>query len=618
MPFVPLAAPMLDFAVVSVAPDRAGLLTPEPFTDGTLHVEPVGDAKDGLWLASSAPARVHRWPGGASGVSGLSMLDDGLFMARAPVRPEQIEALSPDQGQYSSFVIRDGEATVQTDVFGFGTVFEYARDGVAIVGNRAHMVSILLAALGRPPQPDWVYVTASLFSEHGFFAQQNALSRTPVDGVRPSEATDTLLLRAGRLVHRQNPGAELLTSSDSYDTSLELGVEQIVSAARAAVACASVEQTVVDITAGKDSRLVLGALLGSTGWKDRVSFNTLGAESSPDVRIASTLVDLVGGQFYTGHDESVLQPVTLEWNTDFWLSYYAGEYHRFGAASHSPLGANSTELGVGGACGELFRGFWTEVVQDHLQKSSTSAELAAGLVSAASQPEWRAHVDLGAVADDLAADLERGAGQTLEDKVEDHYLRHRNRSHCGMRGFTLLHERAVWYPLLSSRLFVAARSLDHGERSSNRVIFDVLARLHPALIDVPFGGGYPFGQVQRGGRSGPERIILNIRESASTDAWSDATRRRHAHTSRRRQGPQSLVWAEMAGKVHLQATGALERIEDIGLSAELAAALQRRMDALFDASARRGYQLAMRILAIDALLAPPPLVPVRGSRPSES
>ncbi len=113
------------------------------------------------------------------------MLDDGLFIARGPARPEQIDALSPDQGQYSRFVIRDGEATVQTDVFGFGTVFEYARDGIAIVSNRAHMVSILLAALGRPPKPDWVYVTASLFSEHGFFAQQNALSRTAVEGVRP-------------------------------------------------------------------------------------------------------------------------------------------------------------------------------------------------------------------------------------------------------------------------------------------------------------------------------------------------------------------------------------------------------------------------------------------------
>jgi len=608
---------MLDFAVVSVAPHRSQLLSPAPFTDGTLYVEPVGDVKDGLWLASSAPARVHRWPGGACGVSGLGMLDDGLFMARAPARPEQLEALSPDQGQYSRFVIRDGEATVQTDIFGFGTMFEYAQDGVAIVSNRAHMVSILLAALGRPPKPDWVYVAASLFSEHGFFAQQNALSRTPVEGLRPSEATDVLRVRGGRLVRRDNPGAGLLTSGDSYETSLELGVEQIVSAARAAVTCESVEQPVVDLTAGKDSRLVLGALLGSSGWKNRVSFNTLGTESSPDVRIASTLVDLVGGRFYTGHDESVLQPVTLEWNTDFWLSYYAGEYHRFGAASHSPLGANSTELGVGGACGELFRGFWTEVVQDQIQKSATSAELAASLVSAASQPEWRAHGDLGAVADDLAADLERGGGQTLEDKVEDHYLRHRNRSHCGMRGFTLLHERAVWYPLLSSRLFVAARSLDHGERSSNRVIFDVLARLHPALVDVPFGGGYPFGRVQRERRSGPERIVLNIRGFGSTEAWSDATRLRHVHTSSRRQGPQRLVWAEMAGRIQLQATGALERIEEIGLSAELSDALQRRMDALFDASARRGYQLAMRILAIDALLAPPPLVPVPGSWPSD-
>ncbi len=612
VPFVPLAAPMLDFAVISLAPHRAGLLAPEPFTDGTLYLEPVGDAKDGLWLASSAPARVHRWPGGACGVSGLGMLNDGLFMARAPARPEQIEALSPDQGQYSRFVIRDGEATVQTDVFGFGTVFEYAWDGVAIVSNRAHMVSILLAALGRPPKPDWVYVTASLFSEHGFFAQQNALSRTAVEGVRPSEATNTLLVSAGQLVRRQHPDAGLLTSSDSYGTSLELGVEQIVSSVRAAVTCESVEQTVVDVTAGKDSRLVLGALLGSTGWKDRVSFNTLGAESSPDVRIASTLVDLVGGRFYTGHDESVLRPVTLEWNTDFWLSYYAGEYHRFGAASHSPLGANRTELGVGGACGELFRGFWTEVVQDHIQTSATAAELATRLVSAASQPEWRSHAYLDAVADDLAADLERGAGETLEDMVEDHYLRHRNRSHCGMRGFTLVHERAVWYPLLSSNLFAAARSLDHGERSSNRVIFDVLARLHPALVDVPFGGGYPFGRVQRELRSGPERIVLNIQESASTEAWSDATRRRHVHTSRRRQGPQSLVWAEMAGRIHLQATRALQRVEEIGLSAEVAAALQRRMDALFDASARRGYQLAMRILAIDALLAPPPFAAVPG------
>lgn len=605
MPFVPLEAPMLDFAVVSLGPAVASSLPATRVSAGGVHFEPIGDPRDRLWLVSSDPARVYRWPGGACGASGMGMVGDELVLAHTALDLEQVESLSPDQGQYSRFVINSGIARVSTDTFGFGVLFEYSGDGIAIAANRAHLVSVLLAALGRPPEPDWTYLTATLFSEHGFFAQQNALSRTPVEGVRKVEATHALVLGHGRLNHVSSRGAALLAGPESYETLVEQGVEQIRAGARAAVTCADVEHTVVDVTAGKDSRLVLGALLGSPGWQRRVSFNTLGSETSPDVEVATTLVDLVGGRFYEGYDRSPLQSVTLADNMDFWLSYYAGEYHRFGAAAFSPWGQNRTELGVGGACGELYRGFWVEVVQKQLEGAPNALDFASALVTAAAQPEWRNEASLESVVEDLAADLGAGPGETLEDSLEDHYLRHRNRSHCGMRGFTLMHERPVWYPLLSSRLFAASRKLSHAERSTNRVIFDVLARLHPVLVDIPFGNGYPFEDIRREDRTGPESVVLNLAPQSDVKAWVEATRRRGLHTSARRHGKQELVWADMARSVSAQGAEALGRLVDRGLSPELSAALGRRMDALFATSARRGYQLALRILAIDAMIAPP-------------
>ncbi len=355
---------------------------------------------------------------------------------------------------------------------------------------------------------------------------------------------------------------------------------------------------------------MLGALLGSTGWKDRVSFNTLGAESSPDVRIASTLVDLVGGRFYTGHDESVLQPVTLRVEHRLLAQLLRRGVSPLRRGLSQPARGEPHGAGRRGSLRRAVPRFLDGGRQDHIQTSATAAELATRLVSAASQPEWRSHVDLDAVADDLAADLERGAGETLEDMVEDHYLRHRNRSHCGMRGFTLVHERAVWYrccpAACSLRRAASTTTSDPAIASSSTCSPDFTPRWWMCRsAGLPSDGCSGSSGAARSGSCSTSRSLR--RPKRGRTPRGAVTRTRHVVAGAAEPGLGGDGREDPSA-----GDGALQRIEEIGLSAELAAALQRRMDALFDASARRGYQLAMRILAIDALLAPPPFAAVPG------
>lgn len=611
-PFHPLPAPYLDFAAVALG---APSIEHPGIRDAVRRLEthnlvcrlishPAGD----VLIVTPRGRELHFTRESACALSGLALSGGRLLVPEPQPTPEEIADIDPSCGQYSVLAVRDGWACISTDAFGFGLSFVSEHPGLAIASNRLHLHVLVMRALGLPAAPDPISVTALLFSDHLLFAQQSATSRTIVAGVRKVPLHEDVAVGgpyARAVSARQGVLEDALQMAGSgYWRLIEIGVERVAANARAAVESPAFDNVVVELSGGLDTRLVLGSVMHTDNWADRVRVNTRGSEGDPDVEIASGIASLFGLQFFDG-SHAELFPVTFQYNIEFWRSCFFGEYHRF-AASPWVLGErNRSELTLGGANGEVYRAFWTKVLRKDVEEGGSIEEFASRMVR---RVAIRQRFDDGALSDvaaEFANDLAAGFGTTLNELVEDHYLRHRNRSHFGMRGFTVLHDHVTWSPLLAPELFAAARSLPWEMRSRNQVVHDVLARLHPLLTDIPFDRPDPFAGVDRSWLPVALRRRLTVTLDRSVDQWVESQARQRERDRDRTMGRTPLMdWSEAREQLGRAFDESLVVILESGVVNErIGAHLREQLASLGADQWRQAYQLISRVMAVaDAIL----------------
>lgn len=531
---------------------------------------------------------------GIFGMSGIGMNERELIVPREGISRAELEKLDPETGTYTTFDVRPGRVVVKTDLFGYGHSFTSQHDELAIVSNRLHLHKIVMAAFSQKILPNPAAVIASFFSDHGLFTQQSALKETLIDNVHLVPMSSDVVMANGSVLWSKK---ELFTwaispQESAYEQLIDAGTQKIIANSRVAIDTELFDTAVVDLSGGKDSRLVFGAVTRVGGWQEKVRVNTSRVPNSEDVEIAASIVHAYGASYFTG-DLVAQHPLSLEDNLQFWRSYYFGEYHRMAAGAWSNEGKNFTSLSIGGANGELFRSFWAPVVERYLSNGQSARDFAESFIMAVAVKDRYSHDQLHQLISAFADELESYPSSSVLEKIEDHYMFNRNRSHCGLRGFTFYHDRLTWYPLLSADLLAASRSLSYSERASNRVIYDVLVGLDPDLATFRFDGSKdPFDTLRD---EQPVRIA-----DESIAAWQDS---QHAVSSKvpgRRSGrEQKMAWSDLAAYVAAEARmalGELRRMEP-SMGNLIPDGLEERLDeAMLTPSI--GYQLASRILAV--------------------
>lgn len=610
-PFVAMPPPYLDFAVVAVGSGAGESPTVRTASSrliaNGLDVRLVPHSAGDVLVVSPGGRRYGDDQGLVYGLSGLAMCGGRLLVPSEQPTAADFRGIDPACGHFSAFEVRDGEALVTTDAFGYGFSFLSEHEGVAISSNRLHLHAMVMRAFSLRVAPDPVSVASALFTDHGFFAQQNALSRTMVDGVAKVAVDQNAIVGGvrprGRTVPKGALQSALARAEGRYEAAVAAGADRVAANVRAALEAAEFESIILELSAGKDTRLVLGAAMQTAGWRERVKVKTRGTPHDPDVEISSGIASLFDLRFFEGSTADLF-PASFQDNVNFWRSYYFGEYHRFAAGGWTTLGANRSELAVGGANGEIYREFWSSVQRRDLMQVQSTGEFAQRFVRRVAVPGGFAEEALDAVASDLGKELRAGHGPTLEALLEDHYLRHRNRSHCGLRGFTFMHEQLTWYPLMAPELFAAARTIPWEKRAANQVIHDVLVSFHPLLAEIPFHGGDPFERVDRSRLSTALQPRLNVTLDRSVDAWSAALQREKEGT-RARHGKRVPVlrWSEFPALMAEAFGSALEVVLDRrALTESVADNLRDRFATLMEKQPQAAYQLASRVMAVaDAL-----------------
>jgi hypothetical protein len=185
---------------------------------------------------------------------------------------------------------RNGEGAIVTDPLGLRFVYYGENDDLVVVSSQAPLVARALSGAGEEPTRDVVGTCSLAYSRY-----------------RIGDSTGY------QGVHLLPPGVSMVVGSDGQpvlercpapwmppEAMLELPRDQLVDWARAEIAESLRSflnlpgtRHVVDLSGGKDSRLILAMLL-SEGLADSLRFRTTGPPDLVDVRVAAELAEMLG------------------------------------------------------------------------------------------------------------------------------------------------------------------------------------------------------------------------------------------------------------------------------------------------------------------------------------
>lgn len=355
------------------------------------------------------------------------------------------------------------------------------------VTNRLHLAALLVRDI------DFNAASAIFYDDSGFSYNYNTFE-TPVRGVRSLQHGEYLdfsgLNRRGIAVSNRNNVAELheRLSPDEYWQHIEAGAEEIAETVDAVVR--SGFPVFVDVTGGRDSRIVLGGVIAS-GNVQNVVFNTIPDARNEilkqDLEIGTGLVREYGGSYED-------RPAALAWSIqDPGLSLERRRSQVFGfnfqvkasdLQSRFQVSAMPAIRLLGGG-GELYRDRWhnlkysLEYLDRTFDRQFAKERLKIHRNSTVGRGLFERYVDL------LLDTLEAMPGVTFGAKLDSHYLNFRTTTQFGVRE-RLPESLSGMAMAASDHLLRAASGLPPEDKGSGRVIFDVLKTLDARLPFLEF------------------------------------------------------------------------------------------------------------------------------------
>ncbi len=409
-------------------------------------------------------------------LSGLGVLDSSFNLG--PKRMSSIPS-NYGAGNYTFVDLSSHSALVQPDPFGMSMV--YASD--TFISNRLHLLALVIKQINIPVS------FSSTYNNGGFSYCLNTFD-TPIDGVRILPAGATAKISNGKVhIDQTYLKSEFQERSPTeYWQLINKGAQEVIDNVTAILD--SGLPVFSDLTGGRDSRVVFGALVASGRVKD-VIFNTISNPSTPglvaDLNIASGLVNKYGGSYQERPVPVGYSVYTPEQNLERIRSQVFGTHHWITSGDIKPLFSVSKipSIRMLGGGGELYREYWKPMlfqIADSLKVSSDDylSELLYKFKDKRFGNEF-----LPNYINYLLETFQRLPGKKVGHKLDAHYLNFRNRFHFGHRQ-SVPESMYTLNVAATPSLLEASRSLPLSEQLTGRVLFDVIRCFDDKLAYLEF------------------------------------------------------------------------------------------------------------------------------------
>jgi hypothetical protein len=436
------------------------------------------------WVTHAQERYVHVEPDRLALFSGRPILwtDEAEADGRAPIDPrfylDHDFANGALDGRFAALRYADGALELMTDPLGAYPLFTTVVDRVRLVSNNAE---VLRTARGEQA------MSAPVLA--GLLGGGWSLDGHPVwGGIERLPAGTPIRFGVGGAEH----GAPLLSPA-SIAPLIGAGFDPERAAAVAAASVRALADwpgrpSVVPVTGGRDSRLVLGAALAAG-----IDFETQtgGEPGHPDVEIGRALAEAAGVPWRTiEHDPQ--GSVASDWRraAELLLLTTSGTASLTDAAGF-PFGPRPGPLpmwhsGQGGEVARTYYGLGGDEPVDQLYRAFVGRRPGrTEILGAEGERLVRGQIEAFVVE-------QFAAGVAPIDVPDMFYLQRRMGTWAGPTHGAVEYVRDTTSPLWSHRLLRDELGLPARDRARELFHLEVLKRLAPQLVDVPFEDGRPW------------------------------------------------------------------------------------------------------------------------------
>ncbi|MDJ1465805.1 hypothetical protein [Nitratireductor sp. GZWM139] len=474
--FAKLPYPHLDFALVSAKPelfedlaDRLGLICSGA---GSLQEHAVLSSRPGKDLGDET---VY--------FSGSTRTEDRFIFGEEDLNHADLDEISDQVGDYT--LLRVGKnITATTDFFGVGKFYRYDDGNFFAISNRYHLLILCIKQLNRPIKLNVKKLRATLTAANQPFVQ-NFSREMSVVGIECLLAGTRVVVKEKSIVYEEAGLLELLrcgeTTVQDYPTSVRLAAEEIIDNLRVALESKRFEYVRVDVTAGLDARMVVGALSHFPQYRDRIRLHTADVINSPrDLEVSLALSEIIGFEYddiartYTRCllEDSLIDLISLDLDT------------YFGRRPVSVQAKLNDSLRISGFYGEICaRPYYARLLFGNWKPSQNLGKLVERIVKGIPKTHRMSELDhdLHAI---LTEELSRLPGSSDLEKWDLHYLFYRNGLHCSDKWLNQTIGPS-WGPLQSKEMFKLKLKMFDDE--SIKLQLDVTAALNPEAARYPYG-----------------------------------------------------------------------------------------------------------------------------------
>ena len=393
---------------------------------------------------------------------GLGVLDGRFLLGPRRLRQSPSRLGS---GSYTIIDLSSEVATVQPDPFGMCATY-VSRD---FVTNRLHLAAIV------HPEINVDNALSVTYNDGGFSFSLNSFG-TPLRGVSLLPVGASVRVTSDRVeVIETDFGVDDILEPSEYWELIEQGAEEIVENVVAVVE--SGLPVFADVTGGRDSRVVFGALVAA-GLQRDVVFNTITNPATPELRedleIGTGLVSLYGGSYGDRPRAVAYAEHSVDQNLQRRRSQILGTYHWIVPTDLRPVVSVTKvpTIRMLGGGGELYRDYWGALLFSSVDPESMATEDVMRDMLVRHRGKALGSMYFERYASDLVGTFMALPGSSVGHKLDAHYLNFRNRFHFGLRQSSP--ESMSTINVATSRaLLNASRGLPASERSTGRVLFDV-------------------------------------------------------------------------------------------------------------------------------------------------
>jgi len=527
--------------------------------------------------------------------SGMALLGETLIFGAAELTKQLRSArvtvtdLLAATGYFTA-IVRDGDRLVfANDLLGLEHLYWFHGPQGPVISNRQHALVAHLRERGFARSLNLNYVGVMLSSTHAFFRQFHA-HELAISGLELVPADRYAVYAKGHLSLITKPTFAKAWGRDAGDYSalVDDAASEIIKNIRAVCRSGRFTQCLTDLSGGRDSRVTFGAIL-SGGLQREITVSSRDEPDTQDLKHALRIAEYYHAPFFIGDENGPeLMVEDAAEALQFWRSSFMGAYHRMFISPWSARGADVRTVRFTGNCGEIYSAFWSKWLGKTLAKSSSNDTLDAIFGRVAPMLAFKHHKPAKSAFFECILEL---PGDSLGEKLDNHYLFYRNRAHFGLRAYPIQVDVVPWAPLVSPSLLLASRKLSWEIRQRGKVMFDVLDRLAPELNLFKYESG-PWPEDFVSSAPSGHRPPFDFEQAKRR--WDEAETRRHINLSTRARGKgPKFSAAEFKALVRKQIGQAMSTILDAEPAlATMLGGFEKTTLELFDIGNDRDWRVA--------------------------